>query len=197
MDGLKSGDLSKYDVIILPNGFYGGMPKEELDAWIKAGGKLIALEGAINSLEGFDNLGLNVKKPEDKMTKSKESRLKVYAEQERSSLSRHLPGAIVKLDIDRTHPLGFGLGDSYFTMKTNSKAYEYLENGWNVGYTRKKIESSGFIGHRVKSDLAESVCIGAINRGRGQIVFMTDNPVYRGFWKQGGFLLSNAVFMLN
>ena len=82
-------------------------------------------------------------------------------------------------------------------MKTNRSTFEYLENGWNVGYTSKKLDSSGFIGHRVKTKLSESVCIGSINRGRGQIVFLMDNPVYRGFWKQGGFLLSNAVFILN
>ncbi len=196
-ENLGFGDLSKYDVIILPNGFYQDLPMKEIDAWVKAGGKLIALEGAINSIQKMDNIGLKVKKSDKKMTDSKASRLRVYGQEERSGLSRHLPGAIVKLHIDQTHPLGFGMGDTYFTMKTNRTAYEYLENGWNVGYLKSKVESSGFIGHKVKSDLAESVCIGTINRGRGQIVMLTDNPVYRGFWKQGGFLLSNAVFLLN
>ena len=196
-ENLAYGDLSKYDVIILPNGYYQNLPTEDIDAWVKAGGKLIAIEAAINTIQKMDNIGLKVKKNEKKMTDSMASRLKVYEQEERSGLSRHLPGAIVKLHIDQTHPLGFGMGDSYFTMKTNRTAYEYLENGWNVGYLKSKVESSGFIGHKVKSDLAESVCIGTINRGRGQIVMLTDNPVYRGFWKQGGFLLSNAVFILN
>ena len=195
VDMLKRGDLSKYDVIILPNGFYQDLA--DLDAWVKAGGKLIAMEGALQSLQKMEGLGLKVKKNDKKMTNDMASRLKVYGEAERASLTRHLPGAIVKLHIDQTHPLGFGMGSSYFTMKTNRTAYEYLENGWNVGYLKKAVESSGFIGHKVKSDLAESVCIGTINRGRGQIVMLTDNPVYRGFWKQGGFLLSNAVFILN
>ena len=197
VDNLKYGDLSKYDVIILPNGYYQDLPTAEIDAWVKAGGKLIAIEGAISVLEKMDKVGLKVKKNDKKMTDSMASRLKVYGQDERSGLSRHLPGAIVKLHVDQTHPLGFGMGDTYFTMKTNRTAYEYLEDGWNVGYLKTVVESSGFIGHKVKSDLAESVCIGTINRGRGQIVMLTDNPVYRGFWKQGGFLLSNAIFILN
>lgn len=197
LDMLKFGDLSKYDVIILPNGSYPDFPSTEIDTWVKAGGKLIAIEGALRTIQQMDKIGLNVKKSNEKMADSVSDRLKVYAKEERSGLSRHLPGAIVKLHIDHTHPLGFGLGDTYFTMKTNRRAYEYLEDGWNVGYLKEKVESAGFIGHKIKTDLAESVCIGAINRGRGQIVMLTDNPVYRGFWKQGGFLLSNAVFMLN
>jgi len=197
LDMLGSIDLGEYDVIILPDGGYSDFPTKEMDAWVKSGGKLIAIDGAVNTLKSFDNIGLQTKKSDENMTNSMESRLKVYAEEERSGLSNHLPGAIVKLNVDKTHPLGFGLGDTYFTMKTNRSTFEYLENGWNVGYTNKKLDSSGFIGHQVKSNLMESVCIGSINRGRGQIVFLMDNPVYRGFWKQGGFLLSNAVFILN
>lgn len=197
LDNLNQADISKYDVIILPNGKYHGAPKGVLDAWVKAGGKLIAIEGAVNMVKTFDNIGLKTKKTNEKMTKSLESRLKVYAEDQRAGLERHLPGAIVKLNIDHTHPLGFGMSDTYFTMKTNKSTIEYLENGWNVGYINKKVESSGFIGHKVKADLKESVCIGTIKRGKGKIVILMDNPVYRGFWKQGGFLLSNAVFILD
>ena len=197
MSNLATADINKYDVIILPNGAYDDLPTAKVDAWVNAGGKLIVIENAINVLKEFDKLKINTKIIDEKMTNSMESRLKIYAEEERSSLSQHLPGAIVKLQIDKTHPLGFGLGDQYFTMKTNRQALEYLEDGWNVGYTKKKIESSGFIGHKAKENIAESVCIGSIKRGRGHIVILTDNPVYRGFWKQGGFLLSNAVFILN
>jgi len=197
LDNLKYAELEKYDVIILPNGWYQDAPVDELDAWVKAGGKLIAISGAVNTVKKFENIGLKTKKSTDKEKSNIESRLKVYAESERSGLSRHLPGAIVKLNIDRTHPLGFGLSDTYFTMKTNRSTIEYLENGWNVGYTGKKLETSGFIGHKVKTDIKQSVCIGTLDRGRGKVVIMMDNPVYRGFWKQGGFLLSNAVFILN
>ena len=197
LDMLGDIDLGDYDVIILPDGYYQDFPTTKIDAWVNSGGKLIAIDGGVDILRDFDNIGLKAKNSEQKMTSSMESRLKVYAEEERSGLSNHLPGAIVRLNVDKTHPLGFGLGDTYFTMKTNRSTFEYLEKGWNVGYTSKKLDSSGFIGHKVKSKLMESVCIGSISRGRGQIVFLMDNPVYRGFWKQGGFLLSNAVFILN
>jgi len=197
MSNLRTADINKYDVIILPNGSYESLDTKKMDAWVNAGGKLIVIENAIEALKKFDNLKVNTKIKGKKMTNSMESRLKVYAEEERSSLTQHLPGAIVKLHIDKTHPLGFGLGGQYFTMKTNRQALEYLEEGWNVGFTKKKIESSGFIGHKAKENIAESVCIGSINRGSGNIVILTDNPVYRGFWKQGGFLLSNAIFILN
>ncbi len=197
LDQLKYTKLDEYDVIILPDGYYGSFPTKEIDAWVKGGGKLIAIESAMNTLKNFENVGIKNKSSDEKMTDGITGRLKVYAKEERNWLSNHLPGAIVKLNVDKTHPLGFGLGDSYFTMKTNRSVYEYLETGWNVGYTTKDFGYSGFIGHKLKTEMMESVCIGSIDRGRGQIVFLADNPVYRGFWKQGGFLLSNAVFILD
>ena len=30
---------------------------------------------------------------------------------------------------------------------------------------------------------------------RGSVIYMVDNPLYRGFWHQGKILFSNAVLM--
>jgi hypothetical protein len=31
--------------------------------------------------------------------------------------------------------------------------------------------------------------------GRGQVVYMVDNPLFRGFWENGKLFFANAVFM--
>jgi len=33
--------------------------------------------------------------------------------------------------------------------------------------------------------------------GRGQVVYLIDNPLYRGFWEQGKLLFANAVFQVD
>jgi len=193
--------LQTYTTLILPNGGYGSLQENQITTikeWVKKGGKLIAIQGAVNRLSTKVFFGLSRKKIAPKAAQNTEAaKLKKFGNQERSYLSRHLPGAIIRLDIDETHPLTFGVKDHYYSLKTNSNAYAYLDKGWNVGYTTKDLSTIGFVGHELKENFKESICIGAVDHGKGKIVYFMDNPVYRGFWKQGAFLLGNAIFMLN
>ncbi|MCB0639172.1 MAG: hypothetical protein KDC54_21240, partial [Lewinella sp.] len=55
---------------------------------------------------------------------------------------------------------------------------------------------SGFVGAAAKPRILESLVFGVQEKGRGSIVYLVDNPLYRGFWENGLFLFSNAVFMV-
>ena len=121
-----------------------------------------------------------------------------YAEQERSYISNQIPGAVYKTTIDNTHPLGFGLGEAYFSLKTSGTAYNYFEKGkgWNVGFVEADPMYAGFVGSNVQARLTESLTFGVQNMGSGHVIYMADNPLFRCFWKQGLFLFGNAVFMV-
>jgi len=107
-----------------------------------------------------------------------------------------MPGAIYKIKLDNTHPLAYGLPDYYHTLKTSTAAYKYLDNGWNVGYVGKDPQITGFVGFSAKKKLEETAVLGVQNLGRGKVVYMVDNPLFRGFWRQGKFIFVNAVFLL-
>ena len=53
---------------------------------------------------------------------------------------------------------------------------------------------TGFVGSDTKNKLSKSLLIGAEQRGKGQVIFFVDNPIYRGFWQNGKLFLANAVF---
>ncbi len=197
---LNQADLNKYDALIMPHGNYGALSTREagiISTWVGNGGKLIAIQGAIDRMAKETLLKIE-NKPMATETQSNDesSKLKKYGDQERSYLPNHLPGAIFKLDIDETHPLSFGLTDHYFSLKTNNRAYAYLSDGWNVAYTKKDLKTIGFVGSKLKSKFKQSTCIATKSVGQGKVIYFMDNPVYRGFWKQGAFLLGNAIFML-
>ena len=65
----------------------------------------------------------------------------------------------------------------------------------NVGLLDDKFKSMGFIGYRLKQQLKGSMTLATQSIRRGVVVYMVDNPLYRGFWYQGKFLFSNAVLM--
>lgn len=192
---ITRADLTNYDVIILPQGSYNDfLGSDALANWIRNGGRLIAMEGAVGQLSairGFDGLK---RKEGDKPDDSMESRLRTYADQERESMMSSLAGGIFKVTVDNTHPLGFGYSDTYYTLKRSTASYEYLSNGWNVGHIPAKGLVSGFVGSKVVSQLETSLNFGVTSMGRGQIIVMVDNPLFRGFWYGGRLMFSNAIF---
>ena len=196
---LNASSLKNYNTLILPHGNYGFLGKGEMEmikSWVMAGGKLIAIQGAVSKITRDEMFPLNVKRSQEPVQDEK-SKLRKYGDQERSWLPNHLPGAIFKLEIDKTHPLCFGLEDHYFSLKTNSNAYSYLDDGWNIAYTGEELQTIGFVGSKVIDKMKQSTCIASQSKGSGQVIYFMDNPVYRGFWKQGAFLLGNAIFLVN
>jgi len=120
-----------------------------------------------------------------------------YEGSERRSLSGYVPGAIVENVMDSTHPLTFGLGNNYFSLKTTESNFKLLKGAQNVIYVPKKYQSFGFIGNKLKTQLEETVSYAVDNVGNGKVIYMIDNPLFRGFWENGNLLFSNALFLVD
>lgn len=199
-------NLNDFNLIVLPEGRYSLSESmlTKLNSWISGGGRLIAIGSANRSLQ--DKSGFNLTKYAKKSDKSKaekatekarlENRTSLYKDRERSSIAYQIPGAIFKLKMDNSHPLGFGMKDYYFSLKTSGMSYDLMKNTWNVGYIEDKPLVSGFIGAKLKSSLNNTVVFAVQDKGRGSVTYMIDNPLYRAFWEEGKFLFSNAVFFV-
>lgn len=200
-------DLSEYDVLIMQSGWYSSFGEKEMKnimEWVSDGGKLIAVEGALNKLKDSDYSSLSTyvddeakkEAEKDKEERKEEMRFVSYEDQEREFIKGFAPGAIYKVKMDNTHPLAFGYGDTYYTLKTGSSKVAYLD-GNNVGVVTDKDDlMSGFAGQYAKEDMAETLVFGVENKGRGQIVHIVDNPLFRSFWQNGKLLMVNAMFFV-
>ncbi|MDR6195035.1 M14 metallopeptidase family protein [Siphonobacter sp. SORGH_AS_0500] len=194
-------NLADFDVLILANGNYGRVLNEaavtKVRTWIQAGGKLIALEGAVSALAGKDGFSITKKESKKEGKESAEDNLKQFGNRERESVSTDTPGAIYKFTIDPTHPLGYGLPSYYHGLVLSTTEYEFLKDGWNVGYLKKGPAVAGFVGNEAKKRLENTLMFGTQDMGRGQVVYLVNNPLFRGFWYQGKLVFANAVFMVN
>lgn len=202
-DDIRYIDWNEYDVMIMPSGSYGDTFNEtglsDLKEWIRGGGTLIAMEGANGFLAGKSGFSLTRKeahKTDEKEDEDPNEKLKKYGEARRSSASRLNTGSIFELTMDNTHPLVFGYGEKYMSLKLGSSGYSYLENGWNVGVAKEGAHRSGFIGSGAKKTLANTLSFGVQSMGSGEVVYMIDNPLFRGFWHNGKLLFGNAVFFV-
>lgn len=204
LGNLQPGDIN---TIIIPDGYYTLFTQkeknEQLKDWVRKGGKVIALENAAIQMSNAD-WGFKIKATDDdkKDKDDKEDKkndytlLKKYDNRERDEITNNIAGAIFRVEMDNTHPLAFGYGDSYYTLKQDQTIYEFLKEGWNVGVIKKDNYVSGFTGVKLKDKLRDGTLFGAIEMGRGNVIFMADDPVFRSFWENGKLLLCNAVFMV-
>ncbi|MCW4467570.1 M14 family zinc carboxypeptidase [Flavobacterium sp. MFBS3-15] len=206
-DNLSRVKLSDFNTLIMPDGWYGlsDGQKNSIDSFINDGGKVIAMGGALNLFE--DRPGYSLTRFATTDDKDKESaeadaeamkaRYFDYQNAERRAISGSVPGAIVENVLDKSHPLSYGLGDKYFSLKTSDSRYQLLKNVWNVAYVPAGYKNFGFIGRSLKKKLENTVTFAVEQKGRGQIIYMVDNPLFRGFWENGNVLFGNALFLVD
>lgn len=192
-------DWDEIDVFIMPNGNYSFLKdkgqSEEFASWIRKGGKVIALESAVSQLAAQSWSELKAVK-QDTSAKAKPSPLKKYGDRERGAMENYTSGAIFKLTFDNSHPLMFGVKD-YFTLKQDDNLFQYFEQGkgWNVGYITENSKMSGFVGHNLNKKLKNGMVFGTQNLGRGSVIYLTDNVLFRNFWESGKLIMANATFL--
>ena len=192
-------DYSKYDVIIIPDGRYNSIltktTLDKLKTWTRSGGTLIAIGNALNSFADKKEFSLKKKISEEKI---KETNLTPYANREREDVANLITGSIFKSTLDNTHPLAFGYGNYYFSLKLGGTTYEYLKEGNNVAYFDENVKNvSGYAGSKAVKNVPKSVLFAEEKMGSGSIIYMVDNPLFRSFWQNGKLFVANAVFLLN
>ena len=200
-------DLDDFNTLILPDGYFNlsNGELEKISEFVSNGGKVIAISGALGNFVDKDGFALaryasddekNAAK-KDREAKKLAARDDSYQDQERRGISNSIPGAVIKNELDKSHPLAYGLGDEYHSLKTSRQHYSLLKDAWNVVTVPKDFTSYGFIGANVRPKIEESVSFAVEDKGRGNVIYMVDNPLFRGFWDSGLLLFSNALFLVN
>ncbi len=199
-DYFEKVDLSKYDVLIMPNGYYNGQIKEStlktLKEWVQKGGKIIALANALDVFANKDGFELKKNEPDEKKKDSIGNRTP-YDQRERESVKDFITGSIFKTKVDDSHPMAFGYNNTYFSLKLGSNSYTLLQKGYNVAYMESPQPVSGFSGADALEGLNNSLVFGEARIGNGSIIYMVDNPLFRSFWENGKLFFVNAIFFAN
>jgi len=202
---LGRADLSQFDVLVMPDGYYGSLLNDstldKVKTFVRSGGKVVALSGAVSAFAGKEGFGItNNEKDKDSMAGEDEKKdlLIPYASREESGTTDLITGSIFKITMDKTHPMAFGYGDDYYSLKLGSDSYSYLDGGYNVGWiTDDVVNVSGFAGDTAKTKLKNSMVFGEQRLGAGSVIYMVDDPLFRAFWENGKLLFVNSVFLVN
>jgi hypothetical protein len=196
-----SVDLNDYDVLLLTSGSYSKL-KDTIADFARRGGRVVAFESAISVFatnkstslfKAIETRTAELKAAEKKEKSDDLSHLKKFGDERRHLLSEKSAGSIYKVMVDTTNPFGFGLGTEWFILK-RSQAYPFLPGGNNIGYILDSKPVSGFAGYKFQKLIKNTMVIGSERIGKGEVIYITDDPYYRAFWNSGRALLWNVVF---
>ncbi len=217
---LGAADLSRFDVLILPEGNYGtalgGSVPEKIKAWVNAGGTLIGIGGgAIGWLADAkvellavtrENLPRGAEPP--KPAEPKDGRvpgkvLEKPEDYEKAIQADDAPpdsvaGVILRARTDPDHWLTAGVPDTVHAVVTGTAVWTpiKLDKGVNAAVfeTPEKLPASGYLWEENRRLLGQKPLAIVQRHGRGHVIGFTADPNFRAYLDGMNTLFLNAVF---
>jgi hypothetical protein len=189
-------DLSAYNVIIIA----GSAPatidsagRAAMVEWVGRGNTLIATEqGAEWAIAARLSSAVVKRQP----SRRDSALVLAYDLEDKYRGARATPGAIVEAKLDLTHPLAFGYRSATLpSFKSTGIVFEVPRSPFAMPMRlSERPLLSGYLHRDAARHLSGggSIVVSAVRDGRS--IVLSDNPVFRGFWRGTERLLVNAVF---
>lgn len=108
----------------------------------------------------------------------------------------NIGGVIVQTKLDFSHPLSFGINSSSLTLLKDSEiGFEPISSPFiQVAEYAKDTVLSGYLPPEYQSAFSQTPAIIAEPKGKGSIIAMTDNPLFRNTWLASQKIIDNALY---
>lgn len=190
--------LERYNTLVMVSGNYALIEKNTVDkirSWVQNGGTLITLksgtEWAIK--QGFTKEKLIPATDTVKAAITQRYNFDMATEIEGA---KSLGGSIFKVDLDTTHPIGFGYNNR--TVSVYRNAQTYLSPSTNPYSTVAQYTNDPLIGgylHPLSAKkIKNTAAILVAKEGEGRVILFADDPNFRGTWYGTNKLFLNALF---
>ncbi|MGK7296692.1 MAG: M14 family zinc carboxypeptidase [Candidatus Wenzhouxiangella sp. M2_3B_020] len=194
-------DLGDYTHIIMPPGAWGSLGDDfaaTLARFVRNGGQLVALG---NSAEWAESLDLEWSFAESPTASEDESdagdvEAGRYADFETDFARTLIGGSALAMTLDTTHPLGYGYSDEQVTVfRQGSHLLQTTGNRYATpGRYADQPLVAGYLSEPVSERLAGTAALAADRHGRGLVVRIADDYLFRGYWVGTERLFANALF---
>ena len=201
MERLGNIDLENYSHIILAHGNFNRLDdatKVAIKSWVRKGGVIWGHKGGAKFLADQQLLKANYLSRRDVASAFDTTGL-TYADKDDLAGRQRIAGAIFNTSVDLSHPLTYSLNRNTLPVFKNSTWLLEKSDAPFVNvltYTDKPL-LAGFTDDVNVEQVAGAAGLIAHSYGKGSVIGMTDNPVFRGYWYGTSRLLSNALFFGN
>ncbi len=204
-----SGDLSAFNVIVVPSGSLGRLGKgEALKRWVQGGGALITFGGATGWVTREDVGMTSVRRLECEEKDIKAARADTAPIDSMRTVASpnacpdaiaDVPGSHFDVVLDMTNWVTLGMERRRFpVLFSGSSVYGISKDGGNVAVfpTTGTLLRGGFtFPGNTEEQLRGSVFIAQERVGRGNLVMFTSDPMFRGWWRALDRLVLNAMLL--
>jgi hypothetical protein len=190
-DRVANANLAEYTVIIapdMPRTLLGERGNDALKLWVQQGGTLIATGSGARGV-GATIAGIELREePQPDEATRLERALQGREQRQLDRWEAQVPGAILNVRLDTSHPLAFGAGvdgdaSRLFVLHSGAQVFEPDPDFETVGHFSAELERvSGVIGERSLERLQQGSWLAMKRLGRGRVVLFIDDPVFRHFW---------------
>jgi len=188
----------------------GGAAK--LKAWIADGGTLLAFQGgaAYASRAGLTPTGYHLlaKAAEEARLKEKDPKreapkvdpaelVRPWDKREDRALEESIPGAFLKVRVDASHPLAWGLHaeQGAAVLDTSDPILELSQGGENpLHFAKEDLKVSGLLPKAMEAKLHQTAWAIRERSGLGAVILLAGDPVFRAQTPFTRRLLFNAIF---
>ena len=205
VDRIERTDWSRYTSVVLVSGRYqlARSATEELQRFVRRGGNLIAISGAIR-VAADDILQLpaaaeqgagSVVEDVDDET-NPENQPTRFAEARKLAALELVSGAIFQTRIDKTHPLLFGFEGEHlpvFRSSTRLLRAAATEVSNPVRYDKPPL-LAGYASDANQEKIGETAAVSVHRMGSGRVIMLADDPNFRAFWPATSRLFMNAIY---
>ena len=215
---LRYADLSNYQVLILPHGYYenalGKGGAENLKQWVKNGGVLITFAGATKFASNPDYAILDVQRERavnenpsvykdsdsglvDGVVIKNREMLKVATE-EFDKNPDFVAGVLANVEVDQEHWLTAGIKPNVVGIAYGSDIFTpiKLNSGKNLAWfsSEDKVLASGYLWEESKKQLAYKPFLIHQPMGKGMVIAYTQEPTTRAYLDGLNVMLMNSIF---
>jgi len=200
---LERIELSDYSHLIVPDGRYSGLSdavRSNLEGFVRSGGVLIAARGAASWVESlaldFEFVSADSETADAEPVDTEGPEPRAYADFRLDFARTLIGGSALNIELDISHPLAWGYSRDRLTvfrrgghqLKASNNAYVH------AGRYREQVLASGYLSEQTVEKLRGSPALVATRHGRGVVVRMADDYLFRGYWEGAERLFANALF---
>ncbi|MEM7231291.1 MAG: M14 metallopeptidase family protein [Planctomycetota bacterium] len=194
---LGSLDLSRYTHVIMVGGASSAMKEsgwEELERWVSRGGVVLGMKSSVSKLRS--TLLKSSKSSAPKIAKDRSTERVRYAEYETERSLKLVSGAIFEVQIDSTHPIGYGFFENRVPVFRRGTTTIRLDSDPYANVARYAPEPllSGFCSPENQKRIASTASVVAKRVGKGSVILYMDDLNFRGIWYGTSKFFLNGLF---
>ncbi|MGE6650795.1 M14 family zinc carboxypeptidase [Shewanella colwelliana] len=192
--------LEKYTHLFLSDGSYDNFDDKlarKLGQFANRGGVIVAQKGALEWLSRGNLLRADLRKarffeqlfPTEGLT---------FAEQDKLNARKSIGGAVLALDIDPSHPINFGIDGEQLPILKN-KALGLLKSSTPFITAATYADEpllDGYLAMEYQRSLGGTPAIMVERHGKGAIVALTDNLLFRNIWLGSQKVYANSLYFI-